>query len=47
LAQEEQIDGIMSFAVYPGVVTAAYVCREDELPHSGSYKSVSILQNKH
>lgn len=47
IAQEEQIDGIMSFAVDPGVVTAAYVAEKMNLPHSGSYKSVSILQNKH
>lgn len=47
IAQEEQIKGIMSFAVDPGVVTAAYVAEKMNLPHSGSYKSVSILQNKH
>lgn len=47
IAKEEKIDGIMSFAVDPGVVTAAYVAEQLNLPHSGSYKSISILQNKH
>lgn len=47
IAKDEKIDGIMSFAVDPGVVTAAYVAEQLNLPHSGSYKSISILQNKH
>lgn len=46
LAQEMQIDGIMSFAVDPGVVTAAYVAEKMGLPFQGSYESVSILQDK-
>lgn len=46
LARELNIDGIMSFACDPGVVTAAYVAEKLGLPHSGSYESVSILQNK-
>ena len=46
LAQRLQIDGIMSFAVDPGVVTAAYVAEKMELPFAGSYESVRILQNK-
>lgn len=46
LAQELKIDGIMSFAVDPGVVTAAYVAEKMGLPFQGSYESVSILQNK-
>ena len=46
LAQAQKIDGIMSFACDPGVVTAAYVAEKLGLPHSGSYESVSILQNK-
>ena len=46
LAKKLQIDGIMSFACDPGVVTAAYVAEKMGLPHSGSYESVSILQNK-
>lgn len=46
LAQKLQIDGIMSFATDPGVVTAAYVAEEMKLPSVGSYKAVSVLQNK-
>lgn len=46
LAEELKIDGVMSFACDPGVVTAAYVAEKMGLPLSGSYKSVSILQNK-
>lgn len=46
LAQELQIDGIMSFAVDPGVVTAAYVQEKMGLPAFGPYESVCILQNK-
>lgn len=45
-AQELRIDGIMSFAVDPGVVTAAYVAEKMGLPFAGSYESVRILQNK-
>ena len=45
-ARELKVDGIMSFACDPGVVTAAYVAEKLGLPHSGSYESVSILQNK-
>lgn len=45
-ARELEIDGVMSFACDPGVVTAAYVAEKMGLPHSGSYESVSILQNK-
>lgn len=46
LAQELQIDGILSFAVDPGVVTAAYVAERMGLPFSCSYDSACILQNK-
>ena len=46
LAQELQIDGILSFAVDPGVVTAAYVAEQMGLPFSCSYDSACILQNK-
>lgn len=46
LAKELEIDGIMSFACDPGVVTAAYVAEKMGLPFAGSYESVSILQNK-
>lgn len=45
-AQDLKVDGIMSFACDPGVATAAYVAEKMGLPHSGSYESVSILQNK-
>ncbi len=40
------IDGIISFACDPGVVTAAYVAEKMGLPSVGSYESVSIMQNK-
>ena len=46
LAQRLQIDGILSFAVDPGVVTAAYVAEKMRLPFSCSYNAVCILQNK-
>ena len=45
-AQELEIDGIMSFACDPGVVTAAYVAEKMNLPFQGSYKSTCILQDK-
>ena len=45
VAREMQIDGILSFGVDPGVVTAAYVAQELGLP-SPPLKSVEILQNK-
>lgn len=46
LAQNLRIDGIMSFAVDPGVLTAAYVAEKMHLPFQGSLESVIILQNK-
>ena len=46
VARELKIDGIMSFAVDPGVVTAAYVQEKMGLPAFGPYESVCILQNK-
>lgn len=46
VAQEKQIDGIMSFGVDPGVVSAAYVQEKMGLPPFGPYESVCILQNK-
>lgn len=46
VAQEKQIDGIMSFGVDPGVVSAAYVQEKMGLPSFGPYESVCILQNK-
>ena len=45
-AAERKIDGIMSFACDPGVVTAAYVAEKMGLPSVGSYEAVSLLQNK-
>lgn len=46
VAREKKIDGIMSFGVDPGVVSAAYVQEQMGLPACGPYKSVEILQNK-
>lgn len=46
VAREKQIDGIMSFGVDPGVVSAAYVQEKMGLPSFGPYESVCILQNK-
>lgn len=46
LAQKLKIDGIMSFAVDPGVTTAAYVSEKMNIPSPGPYESVKILQNK-
>ena len=45
-AQRLEIDGIMSFAVDPGVVSAAYVAEKMGLPFQCSYESACILQNK-
>lgn len=45
-AKKLKVDGVISFACDPGVATAAYVAEKMGLPASGSYKSVSILQNK-
>lgn len=46
LAKELQIDGILSYAVDPGVVTAAYVAEHMRLPFTCSYESACILQDK-
>lgn len=46
VAQAEQIDGIMSFGVDPGVVSASYVQNVMGLPSFGPFKSIEILQNK-
>ena len=46
LAQELQIDGIMSFAVDPGVVAAAYTAEKMGLPFQCSYEAACILQDK-
>ena len=45
LAERLEIDGIMSFAVDPGVVTAYYVAEKMGLP-GPPYESVKILQDK-
>lgn len=46
VAKEKKIDGIMSFGVDPGVVSASYVQNMMGLPSFGPYESVEILQNK-
>lgn len=45
-AIEKRIDGIMSFGVDPGVVSASYVQNKLGLPSFGPFESVEILQNK-
>lgn len=45
-AQRLQIDGIMSFACDPGVISASYVQNKMGLPSFGPFESVEILQNK-
>lgn len=44
-AKQLKIDGIMSYATDPGVVSAAYAAEKLGLP-SSPYKSVELLQNK-
>lgn len=46
VAQELCVDGVLSFACDPGVVSMAYVTEKMGLPMAGSYEAVSILQNK-
>lgn len=46
VARELQIDGILSHAVDPGVVSAAYVAEQMGLPFQCSYKAACILQDK-
>ena len=46
VAREKHIDGIMSFGVDPGVVSASYVQNQMGLPSFGPFESVEILQNK-
>ena len=46
LAKELEIDGILSYAVDPGVVTAAYVAEQMGLPFTCSYEVACILQDK-
>ena len=45
-AQELEIDGILSHAVDPGVISAAYVAEQMGLPFQCSYKAACILQDK-
>jgi carbamoylphosphate synthase large subunit len=45
-AQSLEIDGILSHAVDPGVVSAAYVAEKMGLPFQCSYKAACILQDK-
>lgn len=46
LAQRIQIDGITSFAIDAGAVSAAYVAEKMGLPFQCSYESTCILQDK-
>lgn len=46
VAQQLEIDGILSHAVDPGVVSAAYVAEQMGLPFQCSYKTACILQDK-
>ena len=46
LAKRLHIDGILSYAVDPGVVTAAYVAEQMGLPFTCSYEIACILQDK-
>jgi len=46
LAKNLNINGIMSFAVDPGVLTAAYVADKLGLSSPGPYESIKVLQNK-
>lgn len=45
-SQDLQIDGILSHAVDPGVVSAAYVAEKMGLPFQCSYEAACILQDK-
>ena len=45
-AQRHNIDGILSHAVDPGVVSAAYVAEKMGLPFQCSYEAASLLQDK-
>lgn len=46
VARDVHADGIMSFAVDPGVTSAAYVAERLGLPFQGSYEAVCTLQDK-
>lgn len=45
-AQELKVDGVLSFATDPGVVSAAYAAERLGLPSAAPYESIKILQNK-
>ena len=45
-AQELKIDGILSHAVDPGVISAAYVAEKMGLPFQCSYEAACVLQDK-
>lgn len=45
-AKELKIDGILSHAVDPGVISAAYVAEKMGLPFQCSYEAACILQDK-
>ena len=46
LAKELQIDGILSYAVDPGVVAASFVAEQMGLPFTCSYEAACIMQDK-
>ena len=46
VAREKEIDGILSYAVDPGVVTAAYVAEQMGLTFPCSYEMTTMMQNK-
>ena len=46
IARQRDVDGIMSFACDPGVLTAAFVAEKLGLPFQCSYESARILQDK-
>ena len=46
LAQKLKINGILSYAVDPGVVAAAYVAEQMGLPFTCSYEAACVLQDK-
>ncbi len=46
VAASKNVDGVLSHATDPGVVTAAYVCEKLGLPYQCSYEASLILQSK-
>lgn len=45
IAKKEKVDGVISYATDPGVVTASYVATKLKLP-TNPYESIEILSNK-